>query len=540
MARNYFSALARDIERQRRQAAREEERIKKLNQKLALQRQKEQIREQKENAKQAAVNWTKEAQNAISYLEGFLLYSLKKVCKFNWDTLKISAVFEQPEPVTPRISTPYSEPKPDEKRFAPSIGLVEFLSSKKKKLSIERALEYYSKEHQAWEKQRDKCEADNRVLMDQYETDRATWLSQKREFESSAKQHNDDIDRLKGAISEGDPEAIETYTEGIIDCIEYPEEFPREFELEYNGLNKVLIISYELPSPELLPNVKEVKYVQTSNEYKFVKISRSESEKLYDSFIYQLCLLIIRKVFESDLYGSIEAIAFNGWVQSVDKATGKQISACIISVMAKKEEFMQLSLENVDAKICFKSLKGVGSSKLFSITPIPPVLDLNRNDRRFVNSYEVASILSDSYNIATMDWEDFEHLIRQVFEEEFKSTGGEVKITRASRDAGVDAVAFDPDPIRGGKIVIQAKRYTNTVGVSAVRDLYGTLLNEGANKGILVSTSDYGPDAYEFAKGKPITLLSGANLLSLLEKHGYKARINLLEAKQVLKDSSEP
>jgi restriction system protein len=65
-----------------------------------------------------------------------------------------------------------------------------------------------------------------------------------------------------------------------------------------------------------------------------------------------------------------------------------------------------------------------------------------------------------------------------------------VKITRASRDGGVDAVAFDPDPIRGGKILLQAKRYKNTVSVSIVRDLYGTVLNEGATKGILVTTAD--------------------------------------------------
>ena len=38
------------------------------------------------------------------------------------------------------------------------------------------------------------------------------------------------------------------------------------------------------------------------------------------------------------------------------------------------------------------------------------------------------------------------------------------------------------------------------VGVSAVRDLHGTVLNEGANKGILVTTSGYGNDAYDFAK----------------------------------------
>jgi len=35
-------------------------------------------------------------------------------------------------------------------------------------------------------------------------------------------------------------------------------------------------------------------------------------------------------------------------------------------------------------------------------------------------------------------------------------------------------------------------------------------MNEGATKEILVTTSDYGPDAYAFAKDKPITLLNGA------------------------------
>ena len=111
-----------------------------------------------------------------------------------------------------------------------------------------------------------------------------------------------------------------------------------------------------------------------------------------------------------------------------------------------------------------------------------------------------------------------------------------MKLTQSSRDGGVDAVAFDPDPIRGGKIIIQAKRYTNLVGVSAVRDLYGTMLNEGAMKGLLVTTSYFGTDAYEFAKDKPLTLINGEELLYLLQKHGYKAKINLTEAKESLKD----
>jgi restriction system protein len=106
-------------------------------------------------------------------------------------------------------------------------------------------------------------------------------------------------------------------------------------------------------------------------------------------------------------------------------------------------------------------------------------------------------------------------------------------LTHSSRDKGVDAVVFNPDPIRGGKYVIQAKRYTNTVDVSAVRDLVAVVAHEGASRGILVTTSTYGADAYAFVQGKPITLLDGAKLLGLLEKHGYKFRINLSEARQL-------
>jgi hypothetical protein len=86
-----------------------------------------------------------------------------------------------------------------------------------------------------------------------------------------------------------------------------------------------------------------------------------------------------------------------------------------------------------------------------------------------------------------------------------------VRITQASRDRGVDAIVFDPDPLRGGTTVIQAKRYVNTVDLSAVRELFGTVQAEGANKGILVTTSDFGPDARAFCRGKPLELFNGAH-----------------------------
>ena len=64
-------------------------------------------------------------------------------------------------------------------------------------------------------------------------------------------------------------------------------------------------------------------------------------------------------------------------------------------------------------------------------------------------------------------------------------------------------------------------------------------MNEGATKGILVSTADYGPDAYKFAKDKPLTLLNGSNLLYLLEKHGHHAKIDIREAKKILAEQEK-
>jgi restriction system protein len=66
------------------------------------------------------------------------------------------------------------------------------------------------------------------------------------------------------------------------------------------------------------------------------------------------------------------------------------------------------------------------------------------------------------------------------------------------------------------------------VGVSAVRDLYGTVQNEGASKGILVTTSGFGRASFEFANGKPLELLDGSNLLYLLAEHaGVEAKIEI-------------
>lgn len=506
---------------------------------------------------------TFEAKEKLGEIENILMHTLDIDDTIEWNTLKDIKKYKVPNPKNSldkelkQITIPESPShkaiplEPDRKHFQPKLSLMDKLLKSNARKKHEQSENEYKNEMFEWEqlvKQTNLYNSEldtkyNQLLQDvekqkaeirkKYDILESKWEEDKKEYLRKQEEHNQKIEILKELYFKGDAYSVVEYCELVLNNSEYPDSFPKDFDLEYNPDNRILIIEYVLPAPEDFPRLLEVKYIATKKELKEYFISDTQFYKMYDTSIYNICLRTLHEIFEADKADVIDIVVFNGWVETINKATGKKTNNCIVSVHVRKDEFIQIELANVDPKLCFKNLKGVGSSKLSSITAVQPLIQVNKIDKRFVSSYDVANTLNEGHNLATLNWEDFEHLIRELFEKEFSSNGGEVKVTQASRDGGVDAVAFDPDPIRGGKIVIQAKRYTNTVGVSAVRDLYGTVMNEGATKGILVSTADYGPDAYEFAKNKPLTLLNGSNLLFLLEKHGQKARIDLAEAKRL-------
>jgi len=504
--------------------------------------------EEKKANKETAERMTQEAQQLFDELENILSYTLSINDTIDWDSLKKYDEFKERRPDKPKKNS-YRKypPKPqkDSEEFTPQFTFFEKIFRFKRDEKIKKYNNKYENAILRWENEKKIIDDYNKNIdleykakLKEWEKEIADWERQKKLFYKQQEEYNNRIEHLKNAYFKKDVNAVIEYCEMVLNNSEYPDFFPKNFELEYNPENGILIVEYQLPSIEDFPTLKEVKYIAARNELKEIHISQSQLNKIYDNTIYKIALRTIHELFEADQVDALDAISLNGWVKTIDRSKGKEVTNCILSIHVKKDEFLDVNLSKVDPKICFKSLKGVAGSKLSNLTPVKPIMQLTKTDKRFVNSYEVVDNIDDSTNLAAMDWEDFEHLIRELFEKEFKTSGGEVKVTRASRDGGVDAIAFDPDPIRGGKIVIQAKRYTNTVGVAAVRDLYGTVVNEGAIKGILVTTADYGSDAYEFAKDKPLTLLNGANLLQMLEKHGYHARIDIKEAKRILSEKN--
>lgn len=229
-------------------------------------------------------------------------------------------------------------------------------------------------------------------------------------------------------------------------------------------------------------------------------------------------------------------LVVNLWAKGTSPATGQESRDCVLSVKCASVAIQELRLRAIDPLVCLRSLRGsVVDNTKSGTRPIRPLIDFDKNDPRFIAGANLVATLDTRPNLMEMTPTEFEQLVTDLF----SAMGLDAHLTRASRDGGVDCVAYDSRPVLGGKIIIQAKRYRNMVGVSAVRDLFGAVHNEGATKGILVTTSTLGRGSHEFAEGKPLELLDGSNLLHLLSEHlNLQARIEMIS--DVIGDDQEP
>ena len=107
---------------------------------------------------------------------------------------------------------------------------------------------------------------------------------------------------------------------------------------------------------------------------------------------------------------------------------------------------------------------------------------------------------------------EFENYISKLL----TKMGFEVEVTQYSNDGGIDLIATYEKPIFSGKYIVQCKKWATSVGQPEVRDLYGVVMDQRANKGILITTSDFTSQAYEFAKNKNIELINGSILRDLI------------------------
>jgi restriction system protein len=363
-----------------------------------------------------------------------------------------------------------------------------------------------------------------------YEKARTEWLAKARSaydaecagIRQQTEEQNAQLAEFETAYRAIDPEAQNQYFAIVLERDQLPEGFPHTTRVAYVKESRQLVVERQLPTVEIVPPVLAYRYVKASDSITSSTRPALQIREAYLKAVSQLALHTLNLLFVADAVQAVDSIVLNCFVDTISPETGQRITPCLLTVRTTRDVLAAHDLRKVDPIACLKHLNAEVSPKPHELKAVRPIVSFNMVDPRFINKSDVLSQLDQRPNLAVLTPSEFEGLITNLFDK----MGLETRLTQASRDGGVDCVAWDMRPIVGGKVIVQAKRYKHTVGVSAVRDLYGTVLNEGAAKGILVTTSGYGSASFQFASNKPLQLISGGELLYLLDEHtGVKAKI---------------
>lgn len=110
-----------------------------------------------------------------------------------------------------------------------------------------------------------------------------------------------------------------------------------------------------------------------------------------------------------------------------------------------------------------------------------------------------------------------------------------------SGDGGIDGIIKE-DRLGLDVIYLQAKRWENPVGRPEVQKFAGALQGQRANKGILITTSNYSRDALEYVNviATKIILIDGETLTALMVDHNVAVtRTGTYELKKIDTDYFE-
>ena len=147
------------------------------------------------------------------------------------------------------------------------------------------------------------------------------------------------------------------------------------------------------------------------------------------------------------------------------------------------------------------------------LSPIIPLVLLIPAPISAFTSWRKRKLVDDQKNIQTirdLSWREFEELVAEAYRRQGFNV---IENTTAGADGGID-VRLKKD---GHTHLVQCKNWRNIkVGVKVVREMYGVMTAEQASSVIIIISGVFTQEAKNFANGKPIDLVDGAQLENLI------------------------
>lgn len=128
-------------------------------------------------------------------------------------------------------------------------------------------------------------------------------------------------------------------------------------------------------------------------------------------------------------------------------------------------------------------------------------------------------------SLKDLTWDEFELLVGHIYQRR----GYQVTLSAGTgSDGGVDLRLSKGDE----KVFVQCKCWNSSdVGVKDIREFFGVLISEKADRGIFVTTGAFTRDALAFSAGKPIEMIDEAKLGHLIRESSLGSNDDLLNVR---------
>jgi restriction system protein len=476
------------------------------------QRERQRLYVEARTADAAAANADLRAR--LADLDGLLLSTLDVDDHIDLDR------FKRPVAVPPFDPGPLGRPlaEPSWDSFAPAgpTGIGKLLGGERlHQHQISAARQAYQDARARW------VEAETRRLRQLAARERA-YEESKRKYEARIAAYNAEVDRFAAAVAGKDPSSVVEYFAMVLGNSVYPDHFPQHFRLAYLPKQRHLLVEYRLPPVEVIPVVKEYRYDPVRNDMVAVPRDPAEIRRRYTSIIAMVALRTIHEIVEADRGALVARILFNGIVDTIDRRTGRSVRPCLVSVRTDRATFAAIKLRRVDPIACLAHLGAALSNQPDELAGVTPMLDFDAEaDADFTEEFNVLADIDERPNLATLSDDEYEQLLADLFGNMGLEIGPATRTPNGAR-----WLAADPRPIFGGKVVVYATRGV-PAGAAAAHSLAGAVAAAGATKGIMVATGGFDAEAHEAVAGRPLELIDGRALLTLLSEHSrIKARID--------------
>ena len=160
----------------------------------------------------------------------------------------------------------------------------------------------------------------------------------------------------QSAFAAGDAEAVQWFVDCVLRASKYPDGFPREYQMAYRPEHREVAVDLELPPRRVVPSARVYRYVKPRDEVEPVPRAESEIIQCYERLVSSVALRTLHEIFSATPPDVVRAVAFTGWVSSVDRATGKPLRLELLSVSAERSSFDDLVLAAVDPAACLARL----------------------------------------------------------------------------------------------------------------------------------------------------------------------------------------